>query len=496
MTSSQQVLHSIHVHQLKNLVDLEMSFDDSPVTVVLGPNGNGKSTVIHALACAFQPVADGENYKFSSFFTPNPDALWQGSRLEITHSYREGANEHKRKIVEYTKRADRWCPRYARRPSRDVFYIGIDKCVPLIESENRAARINYSTETIGEQLISTILDKASHILNRHYSAFNIHTSSGKKFIGVESNELKYSALSMSAGEQRVFYILGKIFRAGKNSLILIDEIDLLLHDNAMKKLIEVIRERASVRNLQIIATTHRETILAQENLINIRHIVIKSGRSLCFSKTKPDAINRLTGSQPRPIEVFVEDDLAAAIVKKIASQLKGTKYISVERYGAAKNCFIAVAGLLLGGEECEHSLFVLDGDVYRSDQEKLSCINGLLTGTDRRSTEYRSVALSKISQLELPDAMSPERYLHGIIVSIDVDVNDEHIEVIECAREIHFVDDDHKYIDDLLIRLGWDREVGLSKIVDLVAMSDQWPEYVASVKSWMSHQIDKMSEGL
>jgi predicted ATPase len=494
MTSSQQVLHSIHVHQLKNLVGLEMSFDDSPVTIVLGPNGNGKSTVIHALACAFQPVADGENYKFSSFFTPNPDALWQGSRLEITHSYREGASQYSRKIVEYTKRTDRWTPRYARRPSRDLFYIGIDRCVPLIESESRAARINYSTEKMGEQVIAEILNKASHILNRHYSAFNIHTSSGKRFIGVESDGLKYSALSMSAGEQRVFYILEKIFRAGKYSLILIDEIDLLLHDSAMKKLVEVIRERASDKNLQIIATTHRETILAQENLVNIRHIVNKSGRSLCFSETKPDAIKRLTGSQPKPIEVFVEDDLAAAIVKKIASQLKGVKYISVERYGAAQNCFIAVAGLLLGGEDCKHSLFVLDGDVYRSEQQKLNRINVLLTGTDRRSAEYRSIALSKILQFELPDAMSPERYLHQIIVSINDGVNDEHIEVIECAREIHSVDDDHKYIDDLLIRLGWDREVGLSKIVDLVAMSDRWSDYVASVKSWMSHQIDQMSE--
>ena len=220
----------------------------------------------------------------------------------------------------------------------------------------------------------------------------------------------------------------------------------------------------------------------------------KSGRSLCFCETKPDAINRLTGSQPKPIEVFVEDDLAAAIVKKIASQLKGVKYISVERYGAAQNCFTAVAGLLLGGEDCEHSLFVLDGDVYRSEQQKLDQINALLTGTDRRSTEYRPIALSKISQFELPDAMSPERYLHEIIISINGGVNDEYVEIIECAKEIHSVDDDHKYIDDLLIRLGWDREVGLSKIVDLVAMSDRWPDYVASVKNWMSRQVDQMSE--
>jgi len=494
MTASQQVLHSISIYQLKNLVDLEMSFDHSPITAILGPNGNGKSTAIHALACAFQPVADGEDYKFSSFFTPNPDALWQGSRLEITHSYREGANCYSRKVSEYTKKTDRWSPKYARRPSRDLFYIGIDKCVPLIESESKAARINYSTETIGEQVILEILDKASYILNRQYSAFNIHTSSGKRFIGVESGGLKYSALSMSAGEQRVFYILEKVFRAKKNSLILIDEIDLLLHDSAMKKLVETLHARASDKSLQIIATTHRETILAQDDLVNIRHIVIKSGRSLCFSETKPDAINRLTGSQPRPIEVFVEDDLAAATVKKIAGQLKGKKYISVEQFGAAVNCFTTVAGLLLGGEDCSRSLFILDGDVYNTEQEKRDRISKILTGNDQRSIEYRDIALSKISQFELPNGRSPERHLHSMIISIDSAANEEHAEIIECAREIQSVDDDHKFINHLLSRLGWDREVGLSKVVDLVATSDQWTGYVARIKDWMRQQVDEILE--
>lgn len=229
-----------------------MSFGDLPVTAILGPNGNGKSTVLHALACAFQPVSDGENYKFSSFFLPSPDAMWQGSRLEIVHSYRDGEDVYENITTEYSKNTDRWSPKYARRPSRDIYYIGIDKCVPLIESENKATRINYSTKNVGEAIILAILQKASYILNRQYSAFNMHNASGKEFIGVESNGLKYSALSMSAGEQKIFYILEKVFKAQKNSLILIDEIDLLLHDGAMKRLIEVIQARATEKNLQIV----------------------------------------------------------------------------------------------------------------------------------------------------------------------------------------------------------------------------------------------------
>ena len=127
----------------------------------------------------------------------------------------------------------------------NVIYIGIDKCVPMIEAETKKAKIEYSTETVAEDIIATILQKASSILNRQYSSYNIHKSPGREFIGVEVDGLRYSALSMSAGEQKVFYILEKVYRAPKFSLILIDELDLLLHDRAMKLLIDVISYQVS-----------------------------------------------------------------------------------------------------------------------------------------------------------------------------------------------------------------------------------------------------------
>ncbi|UPZ08721.1 hypothetical protein [Escherichia coli] len=34
-------------------------------------------------------------------------------------------------------RGSRWIQIYARRPLREVYYLGIDKCVPIIESEKR-----------------------------------------------------------------------------------------------------------------------------------------------------------------------------------------------------------------------------------------------------------------------------------------------------------------------------------------------------------------------
>ncbi|MBO8087777.1 MAG: ATP-binding protein [Marichromatium sp.] len=364
----------------------------------------------------------------------------------------------------------------------------------MIESETKSTRINYSTTNISEQVVLTILEKASYILNRKYTALNMHNAAGKEFIGVEASGLKYSALSMSAGEQKVFYILEKIYRADKNSLILIDEIDLLLHDGAMRRLIETVHERATDKSLQVVTTTHRETILDQYHLVNVRHIISKAGKSLCFSETKPDAINRLTGIQPRPIEIFVEDDLSAFIVRKLAGQLKGTRYVSVQRFGAAINCFTTVAGLLLGGEDCRHTLFVLDGDVYRTEDEKKERINKVLTGDDEQSVIYRGTAIQKISQYAIPEGIMPEQYLHGLIVSIELEGNEEFDEIIECAKEIVAANEGHKYIEEIITRLGLERREGLRKIIDLVAYSNQWSEYVHDVRDWMQQQIEGLIE--
>ena len=472
-----------------------MSFDGSSVTAILGPNGNGKSTALHALACAFKPISnDGENYKFSSFFLPNTDALWNGSELEIFHSYRDGQNQHQNIRQEYKKTEVRWTPIYARRPERNVIYIGIDKCVPMIEAETKKAKIEYSTETVAEDIIATILQKASSILNRQYSSYNIHKSPGREFIGVEVDGLRYSALSMSAGEQKVFHILEKVYRAPKYSLILIDELDLLLHDRAMKILIEVVLSRANDKSLQVIFTTHRESVLSLENQINIRHIVNRSGKSLCFNETKPDAINRLTGTQPKPIEIFVEDDLAATVVKKVASQNGLARYLSVQRFGAAVNCFTTVAGLMFGGDDCSDAIFVLDGDVYQSTAEKEERLNKVITGHDQQAITNRQSALTKILQFVLPEDTQPEKFIHSLIVACEHTDNAEFNEIIEVAREIHAVADDHLYIADINERLGLDKNIGLSKIIDLVATTDAWENYVSEVNSWLMSKADGLRE--
>lgn len=493
---SQQRLHALEVTKLKNVKNFHISFEDKNITGILGPNGYGKSTILHALACCFQPQDVGQkDYKFSNFFLPSPDALWQGSEFKIVHTYRQESQVHENVEQLYGKSSDRWKPIYKRRPIRTIHYFGVDSCVPLIESEKRNVKINYSTNNVSEDVINTILEKASYCLNRKYTAYNIHeTKKGRKFIGVEAEGIRYSALSMSAGEQKIFLIIERVFRAPKNSLILIDELDLLLHDSAIKNLLLVISKRAEDKKLQIIFTTHRESILDMSDLINIRHIFRVSEKTLCFNDTKPDAINRLTGIQPRLIEVFVEDDLAATVIKKVAGQLGISRHVSVQRYGAAINCFTVLAGLRLRGENCENSLFVLDGDVYRSRGQQENRLKDVLTGNDTNAISLRNSSLDKIKSLRIPEDTKPEQYIHSLIISLNSSDNPEYMEIIEVAKQIIAVDNSHKYVDDIIERLDWNRDTGLSKVIDLVSLTQEWGTYVADLKDWLTSQMPLVQE--
>lgn len=147
---SSQVLHSISIGKLKCINGLkEIDFSPNSVTAILGPNGSGKSTILHAIACLYKPFHNdpenekltvGENHRLVDFFPASPDGEWNGSNFSATMSYRKAQVVTDRKTLPYGKgepAGSRWLEIYARRPEREVYYLGIDKCVPMIESEKK-----------------------------------------------------------------------------------------------------------------------------------------------------------------------------------------------------------------------------------------------------------------------------------------------------------------------------------------------------------------------
>ena len=89
-----QELTKIHFTKLKNLKDLTISFQESPITGIFGKNGSGKSTILHALACIYKPVIDSDrkNFKFPQFFIPTTLDLWNNSEFRVDFDMIQGTN--------------------------------------------------------------------------------------------------------------------------------------------------------------------------------------------------------------------------------------------------------------------------------------------------------------------------------------------------------------------------------------------------------------------
>lgn len=434
---SKLILKKIYIKKLKGLNDLELNFEKN-LTSLMGVNGSGKSTILHALACAYKPYEKGENYVFSEFFTPTPDANWKGSSFTVVN-YDEKLGEVTQK--KYEKKGYRWA-RYSNRPERDVFYIGITSCIPEIEIEKRTSFINYTSKSVTEKHVKKIVIDAAYILQKDYAELMIHETRKKNYIGVRTKgNFNYSALSMGAGEQRVIKILQMVYSAHQYSMILIDEIDLLLHADAFRKLIERLAYIANIKKLQIIFSTHSLEMLDLEQYADIKYLDHKDGKILVYNTINPDLLYELSGKTEKPLSIYVEDYLAKSIVSKVAKDLKMRKYINIICFGAIENAFTVAAGKVLDGKELSKILVVTDGDKYITREEKMKRLKSVLSGTEQEHSDKIEKALSIIVQFQLPYNTPPEEYIHSMLATMDSEE-----ECVTCAKKVRSVNNSHEWI--------------------------------------------------
>ena len=470
----------VHFERLKNLKNCTIKFEKNLVGI-LGVNGCGKSTVLHALACMYKPTAVTTNYRFSMFFTPNTHCRWNDSKMVLTDSYKENGVKQTRTVT--FEKHSRWTPKYDRRLERYVVFIGIKSCVPIIEIESQDGNINLKTVALNDADSIKIKQIASYVLNKNYVEYNLNQAYHRKYIGVRNEGISYCALSMGAGEQRVFTIIEQLVKAPKSSMILIDEIDLLLHKDALTRLLEKTDELAKAKQMQVIFTTHNHSVLKLQ-FIQFQHLFQTEDRTLCLENANPNVMFRLTGEQERPISVYVEDDLSKALIKQVAAQLQIKKSVNIETYGAATNCFTCASGIILMNLDRDGTFFVLDGDCYRTVDKKIEQIKKYFTGNEHNSIVKRETALQLIRQFTLPENIKPEKYYHQCIISIpDKQLSEEELEYKMAALEIRAVDDDHRFLSDIIQRIGESRETGLKIIAQILSKTKEWDSIISSIKT-------------
>ncbi|MEZ8724653.1 ATP/GTP-binding protein [Vibrio pomeroyi] len=499
-------LKELHIHCLKGIADFSLEFNqEKRVTAIIGMNGSGKSTIIHALACSFKPKGKqtSKDYnRLSDFFTPNKHTDWDDASFTLDFSFDERNpskepqvtnKSHKERF--YKKQGakqSRWLPIYGRRHERESAYIGLQDLSTLNENKNATRYKEFDTVELAHEAADKIKQDMIYILGRDYAALNSHTSQkgGRvhTMFGLEHNGVAYSEHSMGAGEKRVLSILYALHSPviAKGGLLLIDEIDVLLHGAAFKRLIEKIIQRADENKIEVIFSTHRETITSFSDQINIVGVLNTGQNVVPMKNTNPQIMSQLTGSITKPFHIAVEDELAEEICLNLVYRYHMQDYIEVSKFGAWSNAFALLAGKTLMGHDISNTLCVLDGDVCRTEEERDKEVKRHLNGDDREND--RIAILQQIKEFKIRN-FAPQGQKGSPEYNIKILFEQKQFEdrrltdLVACSRGVVGHDDWHCYFDRLVAASGC-RQARV-KVLEAVEGSDEWKIYCAEISQWI-----------
>ncbi|MGL1921133.1 MAG: ATP-binding protein [Hyphomicrobiales bacterium] len=355
---------------LRGLSKFKINFD-YPISAIAGENGSGKSTLLAMSACAFHNDSTGYNpserkntyYTFSDFFIQSrteepPDGIAINYHIMHNNWYRigEGLAQQTRK----KKVGGRWND-YALRVPRNVAYFGIQRVVPHYE---RSAHKSYRRRFVeGDMIVENrnrIREIAGRIIGKNYTDFKVLKHRKYSLPVVVCDEVEYSGFNMGAGENAIFEILISLFEAGTGLLLVIDEIELGLHEKAQRRLVSELKKLCKEFKCQIICSTHSHVILDELPPEGRFYVEKRLNNTTIIPKISPDsACGKMSGRNTSELDLIVEDGLSHLILEAYLSYDIRCR-IGIRPIGSSAALMRSIASRIL--EERENCIAILDGD--------------------------------------------------------------------------------------------------------------------------------------
>ncbi|WP_156907393.1 ATP-dependent nuclease [Thalassobaculum salexigens] len=354
---------------IRGLTNFSISLN-YPITVFSGGNGSGKSTILALATCAFHNKNDGfypplrnkNYYTFHDFFvqssaetTVEGVEILYGIHHNRWHLVEPGIRFQARKKGKGGKWND-----YDLRVDRNVIYFGVQRVVPHYErSTHKSYRSKFKPGTMNGEDRKRIAEIATRIIGKSYTNFDSYEHTKYTLPVASSNGISYSGFNMGAGEGSVFEILTALFAAGPGTLLVIDEIELGLHELAQVRLIDELKKLCHKMKCQIVCSTHSHAILRNLPPEARFHVESINEKTFITPGASPDFV---CGKMGRPdaheLDIFVEDGvgvemLQAALpaglrkrvkIKSIGSHAAVIRQLSSRKLESIHNCICVLDG--------------------------------------------------------------------------------------------------------------------------------------------------------
>lgn len=415
---------------LRGLSDFEIALT-YPISVIAGTNRSGKSTILAIAACAFHNYQDGFKlperntpyYRFSDFFIQSseeipPEGIYIGYQI-LHNKWRKSKHRPNGVGLAWQARSKRvkgkWS-RYSRRVKRNVVFFGVQRVVPPSEKSVSKSYKSYFSDQAPAGWENQVKEVVGRILGTVYDDFRMKTYRKYRLPVVSTQGIAYSGFNMGAGENALFEIFSTIYATPKGTLLVIDEIELGLHENAQERLVDELKKVCLDRHIQVICATHSPAILEAVPPEARFYIDNFSGKtSVTPGVSSLYAAGKLSGKKTDELDIYVEDIVSAALIESfMTSDVR--KRVNIVPIGSPIAIIRQMAARYKDpkGSEC---IAVMDGDQTGSiDLHEKHFAEALESSKARdKETEWFRQRLAF-----LPGSTWPEKWLIQSLQSTDI----------------------------------------------------------------------------
>ena len=263
----EEALAAVRIRELRGIRDIRIPLE-YPVSVLAGPNGCGKSTVLFACACAYDVVGGSARDLTPGSLFPNFTSRQQAvssdapQQTELDFQYLHHGSD----VSMSWRRRRSWTRRFTsrngdRQPQRQVYLRTLANLTN--PSEVRSVLQRGRKQVRSETLDPELLIFAHRILPWRYRNLSLIRGPASDLLFARIEGLArtgYSEFHMSSGERSILRISKDISRL-ENALVLVDEVEAGLHPYTQQQTMLELQRSALRRNLQIVVASHSPVVL-------------------------------------------------------------------------------------------------------------------------------------------------------------------------------------------------------------------------------------------